>query len=329
MALLQSTLSKPQILDDLPEPANSDAQMPAITPDQKIISWLFRMTAQKPQADSAPIEAKQQPSSPFDKNKQFLIQRAQKPLDDWQTVASISGLSVQELMRSGIDLPISAAEIDHFLRNHRETDRLVGRDFLCLKNELPTPIAELYGLYKHRARLDTEAALFVAQATGSTRIARIMADLLAIGAFASGHECIAHASTTYSVPAAFDTSDLIDRTCDEAMRRLALPIENPSHLLKLLPDEISVLANNIVERNALSGPAFLEKARILSEARQDIHRLPIEKHFTTALAEGDLPKAMPWVKRLHDAYASIFPHWAPPVAPQPPSDKIATDNHFA
>jgi hypothetical protein len=308
VATLRSCVSKIEILDNLPEPANSDALMPCITPDQKIISWLFRMTA-KSNNDIHPQEQQSPNVSPFEKSKKFLIDRANRPLDDWQTVSSISGYSVQELINSRIDLPLSAAEIDHFRRNHRETDRLVGRDFLCFKNELPTPVAELYGLYRHRARLDTESTLFVAQATGSTRIARIMAHLLAIGSFASGHECITHVSVTYSVPAAFDTSELIDRTCDEAVRRLALPIDNPSHLLKLTPDEISVLANNIVDRFVLSPVAFLNKANVLAEARQDVHRMAVERQFLTALSEGDLPSEEAWVQRLYKAYRAIFPSW--------------------
>lgn len=310
MASLRTNLSKIDVLDNLPEPANSDALMPSITSDQKIISWLFRMTARS--SSAAPSIAHPQPQSnvsPFEKTKKFLIERANKPLDDWQTVASISGHSVQELMHSGIELPLSAAEIDHFRRNHRETDRLVGRDFLSFRSELPTPVAELYGLYRHRARLDTESTLFVAQATGSTRIARVMANLLAIGAFASGHECITHVSVTYSVPAAFDTAELIDRACDEATRRLALPIDNPSHLLKLTPDEISVLANNIVDRHVMGAVDFLNKANALSEARQDVCRLPTESHFLTALSEGDLPSDQPWVQRLAQAYMVMFPGW--------------------
>jgi len=324
VATLRSSVSKIEVLDNLPEPANTDALMPSITPDQKIISWLFRMTA-KSNSLSRHHETQSGNVSPFEKSKKFLIDRANRPLDDWQTVSSISGYTVQELTRAHIDLPLSAAEIDHFRRNHRETDRLVGRDFLCFKNELPTPVAELYGLYRHRARLDTESTLFVAQATGSTRIARIMAHLLAIGAFASGHECITHVSVTYSVPAAFDTSELIDRTCDEAVRRLALPIDNPSHLLKLTPDEISVLANNIVDRFVLSPVAFLNKANTLAEARQDVHRMDIERQFTTALSEGDLSLDETWVQRLYKAYQTIFPHWTNDGSPILPKGADATN----
>lgn len=308
MALLQTGLTRMKIMNSIPKPANTDDEMPFLSSDQKIVAWLCRMTARNDNA-TQPNAASSIKQSPFERSRAFLNARARKSVDDWQTVASITGHDVEDFMYAGIDLPLNAAEIDHFRRNHRETDRLVGRDFLSCRNDLPAPMGELYGLYRHRARLDTESTLFVAQATGTTRVARIMADLLAIGAFASGHECITHGAMTYSVPAAFDTSDLIDRTSDEALRRLNLPIENPSHLLKLTPDEISVLANNIVERNAMSPSAFLEKANILSEARQDVHRLPTDRHLITALFEGDLPADAPWVVRLSDAYARIFPAW--------------------
>ena len=296
-------------MNTIPKPANSDEEMPFLSSDQKIVGWLCRMTARNDNAANYTYPSFSPPASPFARSQAFLTQRAMPLLDDWQTVASIAGHNVEDFMYAGIDLPLSAAEIDHFRRNHRETDRLVGRDFLCTRCDLPSPLAELYGLYRHRARLDAESTLFVAQATGSTRVARIMADLLSIGAFASGHECITHVSMTYSVPAAFDTSDLIDKTADEATRRLAISIDNPCHLLKMTPDEISVLANNIVERSALSPSAFLEKANQLAEARQDVHRLPTERQFVTAIHEGDLLTEKAWVSRLTDAYGRIFPAW--------------------
>ncbi len=296
-------------MNPIPKPANTDDAMPLLSSDQKIVAWLCRMTARNDNAIKHNV-AQTSPLSPFEKNRSFLDGRARSPADDWEVVASLTGHSIEDIMFAGIDLPISAAEIDHFRRNHRETDRLVGRDFLSTRNDLPSPLSELYGLYRHRARLDAESTLFVAQATGSTRVARIMSDLLAIGAFASGHECISHGSMTYSVPAAFDTAEIIDRTSDEAERRCALPIEMPSHLLKMTPDEISVLANNIVERNALTPSEFLEKANQLSEARQDVHRLPIERHLVTALYESDLDKSKTWVERLSEAYQRIFPAWS-------------------
>lgn len=289
-------------------PANSDEALPPLSSDQKIVAWLFRMKPREiPGTPSS--SAAQAVVSPFERNRRFLVERARESLDDWQAIANLSGHSVQDFMTSGLDLPISAAEVDHFRRNHRETDRLIGRDFLAARSDLPSPLAELYGLYRHRARLDTEATLFVAQATGSVRIARIMADLLAIGAFASGCECVSHLAMTYSVAAAFDTSALIDQTSEEALRRMALPIESPAHLLKMTPDEISVLASNIVERGVLSATDFLEKANLLAEARQDVHRLPPYRRLGLALTESDLPSNKPWAVRLCEAYAHIFPGW--------------------
>lgn len=306
MAIVQNSLSKAGVIANLPTPANGDEDLHKLTSDQKIIAWLFRFS---PQNDNATNALPAPTTHPFEKSRQFLINRTTKSTDDWQTVASISGVSQEDFEEASTHLPLSAAEIDHFRRNHRETDRIVGRDFLAARSDLPSPLADLYGLYRHRARLDTESTLFVAQATGSTRVARIMSDLLAIGGYASGHEYVCHMSKTYSVPCAFDTAELIDRTCDEVMHRLALSIDTPSHLLKLTPDEISVLANNIVDRHALSPTEFLEKANLLSESRQDVHRLPSDRQLATSVIEGDLPLSKPWVMRLCTAYRNVFPLW--------------------
>jgi hypothetical protein len=282
----------------LPRPANTDEPLPPLDSDQKIIAWLLRVTSSPPLGAPAVL-----------RSYNINALSGGTTLDDWQTVTSLCGHPAEDFIAAGAGLPLTAAEIDHFRRNHREADHRVGRDFLAAKSDLPSPLAELYGLYRHRARLDTESALFVAQTTGSTRIARIMGDLLAIGGFANGHECISHMTMTYSVPAAFDTSDLIDRANHEAARRLQLPIDHPAHLLKLSPDEISVLATNIVEKNALSGPDFLDKANLLAEARQDVTRLSSDKQFVTALGEHDLPINQIWVLRICAAYARLFECW--------------------
>jgi len=206
-------------------------------------------------------------------------------------------------------MPLTAAEIDYFRRNHRGTQNHISRDFLTAQTDLPSPLGELYGLYRYRGRIDAEAALFLAQSTGSMRVARVMADLLAIGAFANGMEYVSYLGVTYSVPAAFDTSVEIDRANCEAARRLALPADHPSHLLKLTPDEIGVLAASIVEKNALSSADFLEKANLLSEARQDVNRLPPHQHFVTALVERDLKMNQGWTERLAAAYGRLFTKW--------------------
>ena len=136
-----------------------------------------------------------------------------------------------------------------------------------------------------------------------------MADLLAIGGFANGLEYISYLGVNYSVPAAFDTSDIIDRANHEAARRLALPVAHPSHLLKLTPDEIGVLASNLAEKNAMNPTDFMEKANLLTEARQDVTRLPVDQHFTTAIIERDLPMQEVWVMRLCAAFSRIFETW--------------------
>lgn len=229
--------------------------------------------------------------------------------DDWQTIANLSGHSVSDFASAGASLPLTSAEIDHFRRNHRGTESHISRDFLTARSDLPSPLSELFGLYLHRARVDAEAALFVAQATGSTRVARVMADLLSIGGFANALEYISHMGVTYSVPAAFDTADIIDHANHEAARRLALPVDHPSHLLRLTPDEIGVLASNIAEKRAMEATAFLRKAQLLAEARQDVTRLPMNQQFATAVIERDIPLNEAWGSRLCAAYARILEGW--------------------
>ena len=136
-----------------------------------------------------------------------------------------------------------------------------------------------------------------------------MADLLAVGSFANALEYISHLGVTYSVPAAFDTSEIIDCANHEAARRLALAADHPSHLLRLTPDEIGVLASNIAEKHVMEASAFLRKAQLLAEARQDVTRLPISQHFATAVIERDIPVDESWGARLCAAYARILEDW--------------------
>jgi hypothetical protein len=288
----------------LPHPANSDYPPSASRePNQKVLEWLNRI--------SRPGLALDLWGGSFDRRDKVTVGEVSGSpvLDDWQTIGALCGYAVNDLIGAGTNLPLTAAEIDHFRRNHRGTESHVSRDFLAARTDLPSPLAELYGLYQHRSRVDVEATLFVAQATGSTRVARIMADLLAIGGFANSLEYVGYLGATYSVSAALDTSDLIDRANHEAARRLALPIDHPAHLLKLAPDEIGVLAANIVEQHAMPATDFLEKANCLSEARQDVTRLPVSEHFRTAIIERDLPLQKAWAMRLCAAYARILEGW--------------------
>jgi hypothetical protein len=283
--------------DTLPPPANRNSFM-SLDPEQKIIEWLSRLTA-KHRHVPAMVTADLLASSPLHGGS----------LDDWQIVASLCGYGKTVFQAIGADLPLTGAEIDHFRRNHRDVENIIGRDFLVAQCELPSPLSELYGLYRHRARMDAEAALFVAQATGSVRVASGIADLLAVGGFANAMEFITHLGQTYSVPAAFDTSDIIDRANHEALRRLNLAVDHPAHILKLSPDEIAVLAANIADKNTLTPDAFLEKSRLLAEARQDTNRLPLDRQFATAIEQHDLPLDLAWVKRIGIAYANLFEDW--------------------
>lgn len=287
----------------MPRPANDEAAIIGSAQNQKVLAWLSRLSQ-----DGVSFESLSKPRDY--QSKTSVEQSLDAPLaDDWQMVSAICGYTAGDFASAGSNLPLTSAEIDHFRRNHRGTEGEACRDFMTAKTDLPSPLAELYGLYLHRAKVDAEATLFIAQATGSTRVARVMADLVSIGGFANGLEYISHLGITYSVPVAFDTSDLIDRANHEAARRLAMPVTHPAHLLKLTPDEIGVLASNIAEQNALDAASFLEKANILAEARQDVTRLPISQHFTTAIIEQDLPMSQSWTLRLCAAYARIFEAW--------------------
>ena len=83
--------------------------------------------------------------------------------DDWHAIAHICGYGPEDFRAAAAPLPLTSAEIDYFRRNHRGTETHISRDFLTAQTDLPSPLAELYGLYRHRARLDAEAALFLAQ----------------------------------------------------------------------------------------------------------------------------------------------------------------------
>ena len=277
---------------------------PASARSPLLLEWLTRLTRPNFSLDLLSLPLDRKGSAFTDKEPH---------IDDWNTISHICGYGAPDFFDAGTLLPLTSAEIDYFRRNHRGTENHVSRDFLTAQTDLPSPLAELYGLYRHRARIDAEAALWVAQSTNSIRVASVMSDLLAIGAFANGLEYVSYMSVTYSVPSAFDTSAEIDHANAEAARRLALPPDHPSHLLKLKPDELGVLAASVAERNALTPADFLEKANMLSEARQDVTRLPKKLHFSTVVIEHDLPMQALWTERLVNAYLHLFPEWVLPL----------------
>jgi len=282
--------------------ANTNDASPAVprasSRGSLLLEWLTRLRHPGFSCDPLPILSKC--VSAIDKGPRA---------DDWNAVTNICGYTLEDFFDAGAPLPLYAAEIDYIRRNHRGAEHHLSRDFRTAQTGLPSPLAELYGLYRQRASIDAEAALWVAQSTNSVRVASLMADMLAIGAFANGLEYVNDVGVSYSIPCAFDSSAEIDCANREAIRRLALPVDHPSHLLKLKPDELGVLAASIAERNALSPGDFLEKANLLSEARQDVTRLPARIHFSTVIVDRDLPMQTPWVARLVNAYARIFPEW--------------------
>ena len=161
--------------------ANNDATTHApSTRSMRLLEWLTQLTQPGFSLDTL--------TQPFDlQDKTTATPAGPLPhIDDWHAVAHICGHSPQDFVAAGTAMPLTAAEIDYFRRNHRGTENHVSRDFLTAQTDLPSPLAELYGLYRHRARIDVEAALWVAQSTGSMRVARMMADLLAIGALPTG-----------------------------------------------------------------------------------------------------------------------------------------------
>ena len=75
----------------------------------------------------------------FDQNEKAKVDAhaASAFADDWQTVANLSGHSIGDFASAGVGLPLTAAEIDHFRRNHRGTESHICRDFLSARHDLP------------------------------------------------------------------------------------------------------------------------------------------------------------------------------------------------
>lgn len=230
--------------------------------------------------------------------------------DDWQAVQAICGYSAEDFAAAGAPLPLSAAAIHHFCRNHRECDVSLGGQFETLGSAVPEALAVLYSVYMTQTRIDAEAALFLAQTSGTTRVATIMADLLAIGGFCHGTTSISCQGKVYAVATAFDAAQVIDAANIEARTRLAFPAEHDGHLLRLTPDQIGILAAELAAEHRFTLAEFLEKANLMAEARQDVNRFTVAQHFTTALFEGDLPISEAWVGRTIDAMRRIIPAWA-------------------
>lgn len=285
-----------------PSMPQRDTQVSGSGDDTKVIEWLFRVTHTE-----LPIEALKAPPTTV---KHAVQDRpAAESDDDWQAVESVAGYGRGAFTHAGSDLPLTAAEVGHFRRNHRSTESAMSGHFHSGSANLPDSLASLYALYLNQAQADAESALFLAQASGSTRVARRMSDLLALGAFACGSRAVCHEGRFYTIAAAFETSLFIDIANSEAASRLLLPVEHCDHLLKLSPDDIGLMAAAMVREHALDAVGFLRKANALSEARQDVNRFPVHDQFRIALEEGDLPISENWVQRLLGAHERLFPAW--------------------
>jgi len=242
--------------------------------------------------------------------QQAVLDRAElAATSDWDAVAAICGYNAQDFENAGASLPLTAAAIHHFCRNHRDCDASLAGQFEAVGQDVPEALATFYSIYHTQTRLDAEAALFLAQTSGSTRVAQIMADLLAIGGFNLGDKSVNCEGRVYAIAAAFDTASVIDAINQEARERLALPADHPDHLLQLSPDAISVLAGDMAERHRLPPMAFFQKANLLAEARQDVNRFPASERFAIALYEGDLPISDLWVARTVAAIRRIVPRF--------------------
>ncbi len=241
---------------------------------------------------------------------------------DWDAVQAICGFGAPDF--AGAALPLTAAAIQHFCRNHRDCDASFAGQFDMLGTQVPEALAIFYSIYHTQTRLDAEAALFLAQSSGSIRVARTMADLLAIGGFNNGDKSLHCEGRIYAIAAAFDTAPVIDAANQEARARLALPSEDREHLLQLGPDVIGLLAAHLADAHRLPPLAFFRKANLLAEARQDVNRFAPGERFAIALYEGDLPVSDAWVSRLINAMGQIVPHLVGNLPQRAPQDMQIT-----
>jgi hypothetical protein len=240
--------------------------------------------------------------------------------NDWETVQAICGFSQEDFIAAAASLPLTAAVIQHFCRNHRDNDPSLAGQFESLGQAIPEPLAILYSIYHTQARLDAEATLFLAQTSCSTRVPQQMADLLTIGGFNHGDKSIHCEGRVYAIATAFDTATVIDAVCKEAKERLQLPADHHDHLLQLCPEAIGLLAAQLSATHRLPPLPFFHKSHLLAEARQDVNRFAPRERFGIALYEGDLPVSESWVQRLVKAMKHIAPSLAgqcPPTITSP------------
>jgi hypothetical protein len=222
---------------------------------------------------------------------------------------------------------MTATEIKHYSHAHNAALSDIESAFLPSKFELPEILAHFYIRYLTQARRDCEAALFIAQATHSTRLPRLMADALAVGAFeGAGVDPLRFEANDYALSAVFDTSCFIDAALMLADKKLNQPIGDAEHLLRMNIMDISRMAADIVQQNQLMPFAFLLKAKRLFTARADTCRFPPLARFATAVMEGDLDLNDAWVARIASAYERQFEGLAMPIVSSAENDVKTVTN---
>jgi hypothetical protein len=258
----------------------------------RLVKWLTRRAEERTQDNASHPPTAAQNDAESEDLKAFLS-LVHFSREDWQSL--------------NLTPSLTAVEIRHFAKAHNAALSDIESAFLPARMDLPLPLADFYIRYLVQARRDVEATLLIAQATHSARVPRLMADALAIGAFeGAGIEALRHEGHEYAQAAIQDTAPLIDAAAAIADQKLALPVDHPQHLLRINVMDLSRLAAEIVEREALTPCAFLLKAKALYLARCDVCRFPPVERLSTAMNECDLSLEDAWVKRLCQAHDRLL-----------------------
>jgi hypothetical protein len=294
-AALQATVIDPLSLGESAVDLNApeDAPIAAVRrkikkkfEESRLVRWLTRETLKSPVKETSPNGFSGEDTIAF---------------------AEFTGMDVAEWALLGLRPALTAAEIRHFEHAHNAALSDIESAFLPDRLDLPPQLAAFYIGYLTRARRDAEAALFIAQSTGSTRLPMLCADALAVCAFEGAiRQTIRIEGNDYALSAASDTSAIIDKTLEIARQRLAIPIDHGDHLLRLNTLEVSQLASEIVDAVSLPPFPFLMKAKELYTARADVCRFPPMDRFVTAIRENDLSSEEGWVQRIALAYGRLF-----------------------
>jgi len=277
--------------------ATPDAELhkPKKFEDSRLIKWLTRAAHKKAYAPESFSAAADKDALAF---------------------AGFIGMSAEDWESFGTAPVLTASEINHFLSAHNAAlSDIESAFFASEKFDLPPALANFYLKYLTQARRDIEAALTIAQSSGSVRLPRRCADARALSAFeGAGENPVRNEGGEYALSAAQDTALLMDEACDLAQMLLMMPIDPPDHLLRLNPQDIGRMASELVEAMALEPLPFFLKAKQLYLARADVCRFPPIERFAIALGENDLNSEEEWVVRIAKAYERLLGSLTPRTA---------------